>query len=150
MARSSTGPRLLAVALAAGLIAVFAPAAAAAASAFAAGVPDDVAGQGLALGEAHNYPTREEAEARALADCRQAPNSTPTARSLCKIVDHFDDRCLGLSMDPKDGTPGWGWSIADASDAAHDGALAMCRASSSADRAPYCIITSTNCDGRGK
>jgi hypothetical protein len=117
-----------------------------AASAFAAGVPDDVAKAGVALGEAHNFSSREEAEAGAMDQCRKQPDSPEAVHALCKIMDHFDNRCLAMSLDPKDGTPGWGWGIADTLDAARDQAMASCRASAG-DRAPYCQVTNTACDG---
>jgi len=136
----------------AGLIALplILPAAAQAKSAFAAGIPDDVAAKGVALGEAHNYGTREEAETRALEECRTNKDSSEEVHALCKIIDHFDDRCVSVALDPKAGTPGWGWSIADAESVADDGALTMCRQTAGADRAPYCVVSESACDGTAR
>jgi hypothetical protein len=115
-------------------------------SAFAAGIPDDVAAQGVALGTGYNYSTREGAEARALQECRAQQDAPDTTRALCKIVDHFDNRCIAISLDPKAGTPGFGWAIADSEDASNDQALTMCRQSAGTDRAPYCVVTLSECD----
>jgi hypothetical protein len=115
-------------------------------SAFATGVPDDVASKGVALGEGHNYSTREDAEARALAECRTTKDASDEVHDLCRIVGHFDDRCLAIALDPKAGTPGWGWAIADTENTATDQALALCRNSAGADRAPYCTISMSICD----
>lgn len=118
-------------------------------SAFASGVPNDVASDGVALGEAHDYETRDVAEARALQECRTNKDSADSVHALCKIVDHFDNRCFATALDPKAGTPGWGWAIADTSNEASDHALSMCHVSAG-DRAPYCVITQTACDGTAK
>ena len=115
-------------------------------SAFAAGIPDDVAVQGVALGTGYNYSTREGAEARALQECHAQTDAPDATRALCKIVDHFDNRCLSVSLDPKAGTPGFGWAIADTEDGANDQALAICRQSAGSDRAPYCVVSSSQCD----
>jgi hypothetical protein len=117
--------------------------------AFAAGIPDDVAAKGVALGEGHNYSTRDEAEARALDECRTNKDTGDEIHALCRIVGDFDDRCLSTSLDPKAGTPGWGWAIADSQTVANDQALSMCRASAGGDRAPYCVTTQSVCDGAG-
>jgi hypothetical protein len=115
-------------------------------SAFAAGIPDDVATQGVALGTGYNYGSRESAEARALQECRAQQDAPQATRDLCKIVDHFDNRCIAISLDPKPGTPGFGWAVADSEDAANDQALAMCRQSAGSDRAPYCVVSLSQCD----
>lgn len=119
-----------------------------AASAFAAGIPDDVAQKGVALGEGYNYPTREQAEARAMSECTETKDADAEVHALCKIIDHFDGRCLAVALDPKAGTPGWGWAIADTANDVNDQALSQCRASAGADRAPYCTITISVCDGK--
>jgi hypothetical protein len=116
-------------------------------SAFAAGIPDRVAADGVALGEGHNYSTRDEAESRALDECRTNKDSAERVHALCKIIAHFDDRCFATSLDPAAGTPGWGWAVADTKSGAEDQALAMCRASAGADRAPYCVVSQSACDG---
>jgi hypothetical protein len=122
------------------------PQSALAMSAFAAGVPDDVARAGVALGEGHNYPSRDEAENRALAECRGNKDTTEAVHALCRIIDHFDNRCLTTSLDPKAGTPGWGWAVADTQNDANDQALAMCRQSAGSDRAAYCEVSQSICD----
>lgn len=116
-------------------------------SAFAAGIPDDVAKDGVALGEGHGFSTRAEAENQALYKCRENQDSTDAVHALCKIIDHFDNRCLATALDPKAGTPGWGWAIANTKNDANDQALSMCRQSAGPDRAPYCVVTQSSCDG---
>jgi hypothetical protein len=116
-------------------------------SAVAAGIPDSVAADGVALGEGHNYSTRDEAESKALDECRSNKDSAERVHALCKIIAHFDDRCFTSSLDPAAGTPGWGWAVADTKSGAEDQALAMCRASAGAARAPYCVVSQSVCDG---
>jgi hypothetical protein len=115
-------------------------------SAFAAGVPDDVAKQGLAVGAGYNYSTREGAETRALQECLKQGDAPAETRALCKIVDHFDNRCLSVSMDPQAGTPGYGYAIGDTAEAANNQALSNCRSTAGADRASYCTVSLTDCD----
>jgi hypothetical protein len=135
--------------LATGLLALtaLAPQPSRAMSAFAVGVPDDVATDGVALGEGHNYSSRDQAESRAINECRANKDSSDAVHALCKIIDHFDNRCLATSLDPKAGTPGWGWAIADTARQANDQALEMCRQSAGGDRAPYCVVSQSVCDG---
>jgi hypothetical protein len=135
--------------LATGLLALtaLAPQPSWAMSAFAVGVPDDVATDGVALGEGHNYSSRDQAESRAINECRANKDSSDAVHALCKIIDHFDNRCLATSLDPKAGTPGWGWAIADTARQANDQALEMCRQSAGGDRAPYCVVSQSVCDG---
>ena len=136
--------------LATGLLALtaLAPQPSWAMSAFAVGVPDDVATDGVALGEGHNYSSRDQAESRAINECRANKDSSDEVHALCKIIDHFDNRCLATSLDPKAGTPGWGWAIADTAQQANDRALEMCRQSAGGDRAPYCVVSQSVCDGK--
>jgi hypothetical protein len=129
-------------------LAVMQPQPSQAISAFAAGIPDNVASDGVALGEGHNYPSRDEAESRALSECRGTRDASDAVHALCKVIDHFDNRCLAVALDPKAGTPGWGWAIADTTEQANDRALETCRESAGGDRAPYCVITQSVCDSR--
>jgi len=117
-----------------------------AASAFAAGIPDDIGKDGVAVGAGFNYDNRALAEQNAMDQCHKQMSATAEVRGLCKIVDHFDHRCLVVAMDPKDGTPGFGWAIADTSDSAHDQALNFCHQTAGNDRAPYCVVSFTDCD----
>lgn len=109
----------------------------------ALGLPADVAKDGLSFGESYNYGTREEADSRALDECKkQGGPSAP----LCHIVATYDHRCMALAMDPAAGTPGFGWDIADTQDLARDHALALCRQSAGPARAAFCEISQTQCD----
>src|ERR1700691_1153302 len=118
--------RKILVGLALLLVAGLLPHSAEALSALAAGIPNDVANQGVAFGEGHNYSTREGAEARALQECRSTTGVPASTTALCKIIAHFDNQCLGISLDPKEGTPGFGWEIAATADSANSQALCDC------------------------
>src|ERR1700691_4790898 len=138
--------RKILVGLALLLVAGLLPHSAEALSALAAGIPDDVANQGVAFGEGHNYSTREGAEARALQECKSMGGIPASTTALCKIVAHFDNQCLAISLDPKDGTPGFGWAIATTADAANGQALANCRQTAGQDRVGYCVESLSRCD----
>jgi len=146
--RGKSSRRLHKAAVAIGLLALAAllPRSAEALSAFAAAIPDNPSAQGLAFGAGYNYGTRAGAEARAMEECRKQAGSSALLVSLCKIVDHFDNKCLAISMDPQPGTPGFGWSIGANAAAANSQALANCRQTAGAARVGYCVISLTDCD----
>jgi len=122
------------------------PHAAGAASAFAAAIPSDVAGQGMSYGTAYNYSTRAAAELAAVQRCQSQTNTPAATLALCKVMAHFDGECLSVSLDPKDGTPGYGWAVGVTADIANTQSLAFCRATAGPDRAGFCVISASNCD----
>ena len=147
---SASWRRVLRVAvIATAAIAIVSPTISSAKSAFALGLSDNVANDGLSYGYGTGHTTRDEAEAAALDQCRTKA-STDLQRNLCKIIDHFDDRCLAVAWDPKPGTPGFGWAIADTSSGARDQAISICRQSAGGDRAAYCVVDKSPCDGTGR
>jgi hypothetical protein len=98
-----------------------------AAGALAAGVPADVAADGIALFVHVRARTNAEAMAKALAGCRTLEISSTTSKALCKIVATFSNQCAAMAIDPQRGTPGWGWAIANNSLDAKNQAIAKCR-----------------------
>jgi hypothetical protein len=115
-------------------------------SALVAGIPDDVAHHGLAIGIAHDRNSRSTADAEALKKCLSFIYAPAETRALCKVIAHFDKQCLSVSFDPKPSTPGYGWAIADTAIAANNQALQNCRDTAGADRVAYCEISETDCD----
>src|SRR5262249_55081245 len=89
-------------------------------AALAVGLPSDVAKQGLALGYALNYATKETAQAEALKRCREFRDAPQATRDLCKIVENFRDRCVAIALDPEVGTNGLGWAVAKKQELAED------------------------------
>ena len=114
--------------------------------AFAAGIPDNVSTQGVAVGAGYNYSTREGAEGRAMQECQKQQDAPAETRALCKVIAYFDNECVAVSMDPQPGTPGFGWAVGADAAAANDQALQNCRQSAGADRVQYCVISLTDCD----
>ena len=93
-------------ALAMGLI--LACAASASASAFGAiafGVTTNGVTDGWALGTSYGYPTQNQANQRALTECRTYEDS-PEAAKQCKILDTFHDQCYATAADKRAG-PYW-------------------------------------------
>src|SRR5262249_17972105 len=124
---------------------------AAADGALAVGEPADVASEGYAYGFALDEPTAEQAGAGALRDCRTPTQGIdPRAQALCKVVQTFKNQCFAVAMDPKDGTPGAGWAVADDKDAASRAALAKCVATAGDDRRDACEVNHSGCDGSAK
>jgi tetratricopeptide (TPR) repeat protein len=95
----------------------------------------------------HGGRFRYDARATAMDYCRKAPTNK-NARSLCKVIDTFSNRCVAVSMDPKAGTPGVGWGIGDDLRVAERLALSKCEATAGAGRRAARVVTESNCDGQ--
>jgi hypothetical protein len=120
-------------ALAVAAVALQLPTAAVAKSAFAAGIPSDVAAQGVSVGTGYNFSSRGAAEDRAMSECK-APGSAPAStKALCVIIAYFDNECLAVAFDPADGTPGFGWSVGATKSIAEA-------------RSGYCEVRISDCD----
>jgi lipoprotein NlpI len=120
---------------------------AAADGALAIGLPPDVAKGGFASGYSYNAKNPDEARQTAMDYCHKAPTNNK-ARSLCKVIENFSNRCVAVSMDPKPGTPGVGWAIADDLGAAGRAALFRCEATAGSVRRGTCVVTDSHCDGQ--
>lgn len=117
-------------------------------AALAIGLPGDVAKQGLAMGWALNYPTRQAAQAEALKRCRNFQDAPQSTKDLCKIIESFRQRCLSVALDPENGTTGLGWAVAKDQKQAEDMAMDRCADTSEKKRRDFCRVTLTRCDGR--
>jgi hypothetical protein len=131
-------------------VAMMMPLSAQAASALAAGVPDNVAARGAAFGDGYNYSTRQAAEDRAMQECQKQGDAPQDTRDLCKIVAHFDNACVTVALDPTAGTPGFGWAVGATTNDANDQALEHCRETAGSGRAAYCVVTQSDCDGTAR
>lgn len=112
--------------------------------------PPDVSADGYSSGISYNYETSEQAEARALEECRNSPDAPPRTKRLCKIVSNFRDRCVAVALDPQSGTPGAGWAVAETSALAKRDALRTCEDTAGRDRKGECRVTADACDGRAE
>lgn len=117
-------------------------------AALAVGLPGDVAKQGLAMGWALNYPSKEKAQAEALKRCRNFQDAPQSTKDLCKIIESFRQRCLAVALDPEIGTTGVGWAVAKDQKQAEDLAMDRCIDTSEKKRRDFCRVTLTRCDGR--
>jgi len=113
--------------------------------ALAIGLPSDVAKQGFASGYSYNAGNVDAARKTALDYCRRAPTNQ-RARSLCSIVETFNHKCVAVAMDPKAGTPGVGWSVAESKSTAESEALARCAATAGDGRRDACKVSDSSCD----
>jgi hypothetical protein len=120
-------------------------------SALAVGLPADVAHDGFASGFELNAPDMDTARKAAIAGCQKSVGASEAARKLCKVVATFHNQCFAVAIDPANGTPGVGWSIAENQKMA-DQAIAQCRTTAGANRAQFCVVmegrgTNRGCDG---
>jgi Domain of unknown function (DUF4189) len=122
----------------------------AAAGAVAVGLPADVAKQGVSMGVSTKAHTMDEAKTQAITNCKTV--GSPETKALCKVVATFSNQCAALAEDPKPGTPGFGWAIADTPQAAKDQAMANCRDTAGPKRRDACESgdNDTKCDGTAK
>jgi hypothetical protein len=126
---------IIALALAA---AALLPDPAKAAGALAVALPQDVVADGFSYGTAYNYGSESEARTRALERCRATKSDM--RRALCTVVASFRNQCIAVAMDPDDGTPGVGWSIADTLEDAKRYAMEKCTATAGDDRRDKCRV----------
>jgi hypothetical protein len=117
-------------------------------AALAVGLPPDVAKQGIAMGWALNYSTKEAAQAEALKRCRGYRDAPDATRDLCKIVETFARTCLSVAWDPENGTTGLGWAVHKSQKEAEDLAMDACMESSDKKRREFCRVSVTRCDGK--
>ena len=107
-----------------------------------------VAKDGVAMGTAWNYSSQDEANSAALKNCHDY-KPAPQAAKECKLVGTLNAKqCYAIAMDPKAGTPGVGWAIADDKPTAQSQALANCKVTAGVEREQYCAIAESNCDGQ--
>jgi len=121
---------------------------AAADGAIAVGVPASVVQNGYAYGRTTNSENTRIASEHALSNCKSAKDATQIARDLCLVVMTFKNKCVALALDPKAGTPGAGWAIANTQDDAETQAMAQCVATAGPDRRGFCRISDSACDGQ--
>jgi|HubBroStandDraft_6_1064221.scaffolds.fasta_scaffold971470_1 hypothetical protein len=126
------------------------PSAAHAAGAVAIGLPPDVATQGISMFIYVNAPTSGEAKSRAIAGCKTV--GSDTSKALCRVLATFANQCAAEAFDPKDGTPGFGWAIANTVAEAKRQAVGNCRDTAGPDRQDACIVPDKGfaCDGRAR
>jgi uncharacterized protein DUF4189 len=124
------------------------PTSAVADGALAVASPPDVVKQGFAYGYVTDYPDAKQADAEALKKCR---DTTLTAiRPMCKVIKDFKNQCVAVAMDPKAGTPGVGWGVADDVITAEREALGKCENTAGQDRRASCAVDHSSCDGTAK
>ncbi|HEX4554009.1 MAG TPA: DUF4189 domain-containing protein [Xanthobacteraceae bacterium] len=145
------------VALVAAVLLALAPRTGTADGALAVGMPADVAREGFAYGSALGAANMDAARTAAIDGCRGAlGNASAALRKLCKVVATFRDQCFAVAMDPKDGTPGVGWAIAENQRMADRQAIEQCRTTAGASRRDFCTLDvqpgarSRGCDGAAK
>jgi hypothetical protein len=103
----------------------------------------------VSIGYNSNYKTMEEAKSAALSKCKT--NGSVVSKPLCKVVATFENQCAVEAYDPKTGTPGFGWAIADSAQKAIDQAMANCRDTAGPLRRDACEIPDeVRCDGSAK
>jgi hypothetical protein len=142
--------------IAAGLLVVV-PRSGACDGALAVGMPANVAREGFAYGSALDSTSMDAARTAAIDGCRGAlGNASAELRKLCKVVATFRNQCFAVAMDPKDGTPGVGWAIAENQQMADRQAIAQCRTTAGTSRREFCTLDvqpgarSRGCDGAAK
>ena len=112
--------------------------------AIALGVPNNIAKDGVAIGVAASMPSQSAAAAEALKQCRSADASV-AVRSLCKVVQSFSGKCVAVAVDPRPGTPGFGWAVTFTESGARGEAVYKCQLASGAG-GNACRATGSECD----
>jgi hypothetical protein len=124
------------------------PTSAVADGALAVALPPDVVKQGFAYGYVTDYADANKADAEALKKCRDT--TVAGVRPLCAVIQDFKNQCVAVAMDPKAGTPGVGWGVADDVITAERKALGNCEDSAGPGRRANCAVDHSGCDGTAK
>ena len=123
-----------------------------AAGAVALGQPSDIAKDGVAIFTFVKASSVELAKQKAMAGCKALQGASDTSKALCKIVATFENQCVAESLDPKSGTPGFGWAMASNSARAKEQALSNCRDTAGPTRQNACVVEARAlwCDGSAR
>jgi hypothetical protein len=113
--------------------------------AIAIGASGNFAKDGFAFGGAINKENTEEASQQALETCRKYEGA-PKMAAICRVIMTFSRECYALSFDPKPGTPGVGWAVADEKEKAEERAQKNCEATAGAGRRDFCKVNQSFCD----
>jgi len=143
--------------IAAGLL-ILVPRSGACDGALAVGMPANVAREGFAYGSALDSASMDAARTAAIDGCRGALGKRigGAAQALQGRRHVFRNQCFAVAMDPKDGTPGVGWAIAENQQMADRQAIAQCRTTAGTSRREFCTLDvqpgarSRGCDGAAK
>ena len=80
---------------------------------------------------------------------RNVGKSAPKAALQCILIgDVKANQCFAIALDPKPGTPGVGWAIADDQSTAESVAMANGKVPASSDRAQFCAMSDSKSDGK--
>jgi hypothetical protein len=120
-----------------------------AAGAVAVGQTGNVAKDGIAIGWATGSVNKERAESVAKQKCLDFKDAPQATRKRCRIVNSFENQCLAIALDPKAGTPGYGYAVRATRADARAEAMSRCR-ETAGNRAQHCVDSDSSCDGSAK
>ncbi len=123
-----------------------APSPATSAGAVAIGEPEHIEKRGVAVGFSHNYERKDAAEAEALKRCLGFQGAPADTRALCKVVKSYENQCYSIALDPKNGTPGFGWAVMTEQAKADEAAMGNCRRTAGRSRVDFCKVMERGCD----
>jgi uncharacterized protein DUF4189 len=83
---------------------------------------------------------------RASPRCSGTPRTAQSrAQAQCEVLMTLRSPCVSEAQDPKAGTPGFGFAVADTEEDAKRTAMAICRASAGKGRRDFCKVAATLC-----
>jgi hypothetical protein len=113
--------------------------------AIAIGASGNFAKDGFAFGGSINKASTSEASDQALSTCKKYEGA-PKMAAICKVFFTFSRECYALAFDPKPGTPGVGWAVADDKVKAEERAQKNCEVTAGAGRRDFCKVNQSYCD----
>jgi alpha-D-ribose 1-methylphosphonate 5-triphosphate synthase subunit PhnG len=108
--------------------------------AVATGGITDSSPYGSAYGISYGWGTKAKAEAKALQECERHRGKLG---SPCQIAATFSRQWASVAIDPKGGTPGFGWAVESDKKTAEARAMFRCKSTSPEDRKPFCAVNAT-------
>jgi len=114
--------------------------------ALAVGSSGDIQKDGFAIGYAREQPTEDAAKATATKNCQDFQGAPKRTTALCTVIMTFHGQCYAFAEDPKAGTPGVGWGVADDVNGAKQKAMTMCKTTAGPGRVQFCEARDSACD----
>ena len=115
--------------------------------AFAIGGSTADSEHGFAAGYSWNHATKEQAEAKAMAQCKSYPSEAPElTNAKCAVVANYSHAWFVIAMDPDAGQTGFGYAINSDRATAESTAMGQCKASSPEARKSHCSIAASKLD----
>jgi hypothetical protein len=106
--------------------------------------PASIARDGVAIGYSYGYGDDAHAEDEALRQCLTFQGAPVATRTLCTVVQTFQNDCFAAAVDSVSGKDGFGWAVAKTQADAVSIAMRHCQVTDNSEG--VCVIQAQVCD----